>query len=131
MDSNKAFVYPGVFHKNSDGSYTVTFPDLPGCISEGKSLKGAISDEAPNCFYVKANGVEWWHDKFAGSNSSGPVSRLNNGNPANFVKVTPGKTYNIVFSGHHGYKGRNYGLRFFWGSQINSYNYSVRVNGDG
>lgn len=88
-------------------------------------------DEAPNCFYVKANGVEWWHDKFAGSNSSGPVSRLNNGNPANFVKVTPGKTYNIVFSGHHGYKGRNYGLRFFWGSQINSYNYSVRVNGDG
>lgn len=43
MDSNKAFVYPGVFHKNSDGSYTVTFPDLPGCISEGKSLKGAIN----------------------------------------------------------------------------------------
>lgn len=31
-------VYAALFEKNNDGSYTVTFPDLPGCISEGKSL---------------------------------------------------------------------------------------------
>ncbi len=43
MEIKKEFVYPGVFHKNADGSYTVTFPDLPGCITEGKSLKGAIN----------------------------------------------------------------------------------------
>ena len=43
MELKKEFVYPGVFHKNADGSYTVTFPDLPGCITEGKSLKGAIN----------------------------------------------------------------------------------------
>ena len=36
------YVYPGIFTKNSDGSYTVTFPDLEGCISEGKTLKDAL-----------------------------------------------------------------------------------------
>lgn len=36
------FVYPAVFHANDDGSYTVTFPDLPGCISEGMSVGNAM-----------------------------------------------------------------------------------------
>lgn len=37
------YVYPAVFHPNEDdGSYTVTFPDLPGCITEGKSLENAL-----------------------------------------------------------------------------------------
>jgi len=37
------YVYPAIFHKNEDGSYTVIYPDLPGCISEGKTLGNAIS----------------------------------------------------------------------------------------
>ena len=36
-------IYPAIFHANSDGSYTITFPDLPGCVSEGKSLGNALS----------------------------------------------------------------------------------------
>lgn len=36
------YVYPAVFHPNNDGSITVTFPDLPGCITEGKSLENAL-----------------------------------------------------------------------------------------
>ena len=37
------YVYPAVFHPNEyDGSYTITYPDLPGCISEGKSLENAL-----------------------------------------------------------------------------------------
>lgn len=36
------YVYPAVFHSNEDGSFTVTYPDLPGCISEGKSLGNAM-----------------------------------------------------------------------------------------
>lgn len=36
------YVYPAVFHPNDDGSFTVTYPDLPGCISEGKSLGNAM-----------------------------------------------------------------------------------------
>lgn len=36
------FIYPAIFHKNNDGSVTVLFPDLPGCITEGKSLGKAM-----------------------------------------------------------------------------------------
>lgn len=37
------YVYPAVFHPNADdGSITVTVPDLPGCITEGKDLADAI-----------------------------------------------------------------------------------------
>lgn len=36
-------IYPAVFHPNNDGSYTVTFPDLPGCITEGKSQAEALN----------------------------------------------------------------------------------------
>ena len=38
----KEYVYPAIFHKNDDGSYTITYPDLPGCISEGKDLGNAM-----------------------------------------------------------------------------------------
>jgi len=36
------YVYPAIFHKNKDGSYTIVYPDLPGCISEGKNLGNAL-----------------------------------------------------------------------------------------
>ena len=36
------YVYPAIFHKNEDESYTVMYPDLPGCISEGKTLGNAM-----------------------------------------------------------------------------------------
>lgn len=38
-----SYIYPAVFHANDDGSYTVIFPDLPGCITEGKNLENALS----------------------------------------------------------------------------------------
>ncbi len=36
------YIYPAIFEQNNDGSYTITYPDLPGCISEGKSLGNAM-----------------------------------------------------------------------------------------
>ena len=36
------YVYPAVFSPNEDGSITITYPDLPGCISEGKPLANAM-----------------------------------------------------------------------------------------
>lgn len=38
----KEYVYPAVFHHNEDDSYSVFFPDLRGCITEGKNLANAI-----------------------------------------------------------------------------------------
>ena len=34
------YVYPAIFHTNEDGSFTVTYPDLPGCITEAKKKEG-------------------------------------------------------------------------------------------
>ena len=36
------YTYPAAFERNADGSYTITFPDLPGCISEGKDYFDAV-----------------------------------------------------------------------------------------
>ena len=36
------YIYPALFSQNDDGTYTITFPDLPGCISEGKNLENAL-----------------------------------------------------------------------------------------
>lgn len=36
------YVYPAIFSANTDGSYTVTYPNLPGCITEGTSLENAV-----------------------------------------------------------------------------------------
>ena len=38
----KEYIFPAVFKHNDDGTFTITFPDLPGCISEGKDLKDAL-----------------------------------------------------------------------------------------
>lgn len=37
-------IYPAVFYPFSDesGGYTVEFPDLPGCVTEGKDLEEAF-----------------------------------------------------------------------------------------
>ena len=36
------YIYPAVFHPNDDNSITIIYPDLPGCVSEGKSLGNAM-----------------------------------------------------------------------------------------
>lgn len=38
----KLTMYPAIFTKNDDGSYTVKFIDLKGCITEGNDLKDAF-----------------------------------------------------------------------------------------
>ena len=38
-----SYVYPAVFHPDTkEGGYLITFPDLPGCITEGKDLDEAL-----------------------------------------------------------------------------------------
>lgn len=35
-------VYPACFYPDEEGGYTVIFPDLPGCVTEGDTLSEAI-----------------------------------------------------------------------------------------
>ena len=46
------YVYPALFTPNDDGSITIVFPDLPGCVSEGKSLGNAL--------YMAQSGLTQW-----------------------------------------------------------------------
>ncbi|TDF98276.1 type II toxin-antitoxin system HicB family antitoxin [Paenibacillus piri] len=36
------YIYPAVFDPNENGGFTVTFPDLPGCITEGDDMDDAL-----------------------------------------------------------------------------------------
>ena len=36
-------IFPAVFHQEEVGGYSVSFPDLPGCFSEGDTLQEAQS----------------------------------------------------------------------------------------
>ncbi|MCF0134053.1 MAG: type II toxin-antitoxin system HicB family antitoxin [Blautia sp.] len=44
------FIYPAVFHRAEDGSYTGYFPDLEDCYARGETLEDAVEDanEAAN-----------------------------------------------------------------------------------
>ncbi|MFL0197297.1 type II toxin-antitoxin system HicB family antitoxin [Clostridium sp. WILCCON 0269] len=37
------YMYPALFEAYDDGGYTVSFPDLSGCITEGDSLPEALA----------------------------------------------------------------------------------------
>ena len=40
--SMEKLIYPAIFHKEEVGGYSVTFPDLPGCNTEGNDLAEAL-----------------------------------------------------------------------------------------
>ncbi|MCC8080161.1 MAG: type II toxin-antitoxin system HicB family antitoxin [Oscillospiraceae bacterium] len=60
------YVYPAVFHLNDDKTYTVTFPDLPGCITEGKSPEEAL--------YMAQSALTQWIEYLADSGEAIPVA---------------------------------------------------------
>ena len=37
------YLYPAIFHRAEEGGYWVEFPDLPGCLTQGDTLKEAIA----------------------------------------------------------------------------------------
>jgi predicted RNase H-like HicB family nuclease len=59
------YVYPAIFHPNEDGSYTITYPDLPGCISEGKTLGNAM--------YMAQSALTQWVEYLASTKQDIPA----------------------------------------------------------
>lgn len=60
------YVYPAIFHSNDDGSFTITYPDLPGCISEGKTLGNAM--------YMAQSALTQWIEYLSDSNQPIPTA---------------------------------------------------------
>lgn len=36
------YIFPAIFEHSEEGGYCITFPDFPGCITEGDTLKEAM-----------------------------------------------------------------------------------------
>ncbi|MCI9456204.1 MAG: hypothetical protein HFE44_04390 [Oscillospiraceae bacterium] len=77
------YVYPALFHKNDDNSYTITYPDLPGCISEGKSLENAL--------YMAESALTQWMEYLSDSKQPIPDST-----PMQEVAVESGEFVNLI-----------------------------------
>ena len=79
------YVYPAIFHANEDGSFTITIPDLPGCISEGKSLANAI--------YMAQSALKQWIEYLVDKNMEIPAAssfedvEAGDGEFVNFIRV--------------------------------------------
>lgn len=79
------YVYPAIFHPNEDGTFTITYPDLPGCISEGKTLGNAV-------YMAQAALTQWMEYLLDGEQEIPQASRLEDievarGEFANFVRA--------------------------------------------
>jgi predicted RNase H-like HicB family nuclease len=77
------YVYPAIFHKNNDGTYTITYPDLPGCISEGKSLGNAM--------YMAESALTQWIGYLADKKQEIPQA-----SPVEDVKMSTGEFVNLI-----------------------------------
>lgn len=56
------YMYPALFEENDGDGFTVTFPDLPGCITEGDSEQQAYVN-AIEALELHLWGMERDHDK--------------------------------------------------------------------
>lgn len=77
------YVYPAVFHPNEDGSYTIAYPDLPGCISEGKSLGNAM--------YMAQSALTQWIEYLTDKKQSIPSA-----SDFESIEITQGEFINLI-----------------------------------
>jgi predicted RNase H-like HicB family nuclease len=77
------YVYPAIFHRNEDESYTITYPDLPGCISEGKTLGNAM--------YMAQSALTQWIGYLTDKKQELPSA-----SPAKKIKTANGDFVNLI-----------------------------------
>jgi predicted RNase H-like HicB family nuclease len=77
------YVYPAVFHRNGNESYTIIYPDLPGCISEGKTLGNAM--------YMAQSALAQWIGYLAEKKYEIPKA-----SPIEKVKTSKGEFVNLI-----------------------------------
>lgn len=77
------YVYPAIFQSNDDGSFTITYPDLPGCVSEGKSLGNAM--------YMAQSALTQWMEYLTDKKQPIPLASL----PQD-ISTAPGEFVNLI-----------------------------------
>ena len=77
------YVYPAIFHRNEDESYTISYPDLPGCISEGKTIGNAM--------YMAQSALTQWIGYLVDKKHKIPSA-----SPAQKIKTTSSDFVNLI-----------------------------------
>jgi len=77
------YVYPAVFHQNKDESYTIIYPDLPGCVSEGKNLGNAL--------FMAQSALTQWIGYLADKKQEIP-----NASPTENIKTSKSEFVNLI-----------------------------------
>jgi predicted RNase H-like HicB family nuclease len=78
------YVYPAVFRANDDdGTFTVTYPDLPGCVSEGKSLGNAL--------YMAQSALTQWIEYLSDKEQEIPKATTNSE-----ISIAEGEFVNLI-----------------------------------
>jgi len=56
------YIYPAIFDPNELGGYTITFPDLPGCVTQGDTIDNALH-MAAEAMALHLYGMEWYSEE--------------------------------------------------------------------
>lgn len=85
------YLYPAIFEPNEHNGFTITFPDLPGCITEGNDLAEGIS-MAQEALALHLYGMERDGDPIP--EASSPYSKLipNEAAKGSFINVIAART---------------------------------------
>ena len=80
------YVYPAIFDPNELGGYTVTFPDLPGCVTEGDNLEEALK-MASEAMALHLYGMEQDGDEIPTPSNPAEVQIPDDTSPGAFVTL--------------------------------------------
>lgn len=84
-------IYPAVFDPNEHAGYTVTFPDLPGCVTEGDNLDEAML-MAAEAMALHLYGMERDGDPIPSPSKSGDHLIPDDADPGAFVTLIQART---------------------------------------
>ncbi|MDN5375540.1 MAG: hypothetical protein PWQ39_580 [Thermacetogenium sp.] len=85
------YVYPAIFDPNEHGGYTVTFPDLPGCVTEGDTLDEALK-MAAEAMALHLYGMEEDGDEIPVPSNPVEVKLPEDASPGAFVTLIQART---------------------------------------
>ncbi|MEJ8546617.1 type II toxin-antitoxin system HicB family antitoxin [Brevibacillus borstelensis] len=85
------YIYPAVFDPNENGGYTVTFPDLPGCVTEGDNLDDALL-MAAEAMALHLYGMERDGDPIPAASKVGDHLIPDDAEPSAFVTLIQART---------------------------------------
>lgn len=84
------YIYPAIFDPNENNGFTITFPDLPGCITEGDDLDEALL-MAAEAMALHLYGLERDGDDIPHPSAPADVS-LEDSDPGAFVSLVQART---------------------------------------